>query len=212
MKKVLLFTMLVAVASLFTSCENPDIKLAQSLVGTWDGSNYFDGDEVDAKYQFFACDENNKGKFVEINHLSIFDEVDGIEYEMPYIAFVGGDYSVKNGYLVLSYDAESAGVYFNEDPIINYVNAYLTYDREKGEGIWTQENPEDVTEWFISTTTDDFEEDWAEMCKKFNTNNEEAMGFGNLKVDEKVMSYHTNDLGTLTYTRDEVDWFEQYPF
>ena len=47
MKKFFLFTMLVAVASLFTSCENPDTKLAQSLVGTWEGYNYFGEDEVE---------------------------------------------------------------------------------------------------------------------------------------------------------------------
>lgn len=212
MKKVLLMTMLVAVASLFTACENPNTKLAQSLVGTWDGSNYFDDEAVDAEYQFFACDENNSGKFVEVNHLSFSDEVDGIEYELPYLAFVGGTYTVKDGSLVLVYDTETAGVHFYEDPVSDYVNAYLTYDREKGEGAWVEDSPESVIEYFIASRTDSFGEVWAEMCEDYNSNNSNATGYGELKVDEKTMSYHTSDLGTLKYTRDTENWFEEYPF
>jgi len=212
MKKILLFTMLVAVASLFTACENPDTKAAQNLQGTWEGYNYFGEDEVDAEYQFFACDENNTGKFIEVNHLSFTDEVDGIEYEMPYLAYVGGEYSVKDGHLYMSYDPETAEVYFYEDPVMDYITAYLTWDSEKGEGVWTEDTPEDVTEYFINSRTESFGEIWAEMCEESNTNNTESTGFGDLKVDEKQMSYHASDLGTLTYTRASKDIFEEYPF
>lgn len=212
MKKVLLFTMLVAVASLFTSCENPDTKLAQSLVGTWEGYNYFGEDEVDAEYQYFECDAQNAGKFLEVNHLTFVDEVDGIEYEMPYLAYVGGDYSVKDGRLYMNYDPETAEVYFNEDAVMEYVTAYLIYDREKGEGAWAEDTPEDVTEYFIASRSESFGEIWTEMCEDSNSGNSEAAGFGDLKVNETTMSYHASDLGTLKYTRSTSDIFEEYPF
>lgn len=204
--------MLVAVASFFTACENPNTKLAQSLVGTWNGSNYFGGEAFDAEYQFFACDENNSGKFMEMNHLSFSDEVDGIEYELPYIAFVGGTYTVKDGNLIMIYDPETAGIHIQEGPVSDYVNAYLTYDREKGEGAWGEDSPESVIEYFIDSRTGSYEKDWTKMCEEYNANNSNLNGFSELKVDEKTMSYQTSDLGTLKYTRSSKDWFEKYPF
>ena len=204
--------MLVAIASMFTSCENPDTKLAKDLVGTWSGYNYFGEDEVDAEYQFFACDDNNSGNFAEINHLTFVDEVDGVEYEMPYLAYVGGKYTVKDGHLALIYDPETAGILFDEDYVSDYVIAFLTYDREKGEGEWIEETPEDVIEYFIDSREESFGEVWADMCKESNEGNKDAAGFGELKVTETSMSYHAADLGTLKYTREDVDWFSDYPF
>lgn len=212
MKKLLLFTMLVAVASLFTACENPDNQKAQNMQGTWEGYNYFGDEETPAEYQFYPEAESNHGKFIEMNHLVFNDEVDGVAFDMPYLAYVGGEYSVKDGRLYITYDTETAGVMFDEDPILAYVTAYLEYDREKGEGEWIGELPEDVAEYFLNTRTDSFGEAWTEMCQEFNDANVGASGFGDLKISDNKLSYHTSDLGTLEYTLSEEDWFEEYPF
>lgn len=212
MKKAILFSLFIAVASLLTSCDNPDTTLAQNLVGTWEGYNYFGDEEIDAEYQYFECDENNSGKFIEVNHLTFVDEIDSIEYEIPYFAYVGGEYYVKDGRLYMTYDPETAEVYFFEDQAFEYVSAFLAWDREKGEGAWIEDTPEDVTEYFIASRSESFGEDWSKMCEKANSNNSEAAGFSELKVDQNTLSFHASDMGTLKYTRSEENIFEEYPF
>lgn len=210
MKKILLFTMLVAVASLFTSCENADVKTAQNMAGTWEGSTFFGEDEYPADYQFFPDEKGNTGRFVEIDYLSITDEVGDVTYEMPYSAYVGGKYTVKDGTLYLEYDVETAWVYIEEEPVTEYVTAFLEFDRESGAGEWLDANVEDLVDYFIESRTEDLGNSWEEIIKDFNTGLE--YGYGDLKVTDTQISYHTSDLGVLTFTRSEDDVFEKYPF
>lgn len=210
MKKLLLFTMLVAVASMFTACENPDNKTAQNMKGTWEGSTYFGDDEYPADYQFFPDAESNTGKFLEIDYLSLTDEAGEDTYDMPYIAYVGGTYTVKDGKLFLNYDTESAWVLFDEDPVTDYVNAYLAYDLEYGGGEWQEYDPQDIIDYYIDTRTDELGSSWEEIITNFNSGM--SNGYGQLKVTETQLSYHTSDLGELVFTKAAEDLFDEYPF
>ena len=210
MKKILLFTMLVAVASLFTSCENADVKTAQAMAGVWEGSTFFGDDEYPADYQFFPDEKGNTGHFVEIDYLSITDEVGDVIYEMPYLAHVGGTYTVKDGNLFLDYDVESAWVWFDEDPVIEYVNAFLEYDRESGAGEWQEFEAQELVDYFIDSRTEDLGNSWEDIIRDFNTGMEN--GYGELKVTDTQISYHTSDLGVLVFTKADYEIFEEYPY
>ena len=207
MKKIFLFTMLVAVALLFTSCENADVKTAQNMAGTWEGSTFFGEDEYPADYQFFPDEKGNTGRFVEIDYLSITDEVGDVTYEIPYSAYVGGKYTVKDR-LYLEYDVETAWVYIEEEPVTEYVTAFLEFDRESGAGEWL--DAKDLSEYFIDSMTEDLGNSWEGIIKDFNTGL--ANGFGQLKVTKNQLSYHTSDLGELVFTKASEDLFDEYPF
>jgi len=210
MKKLLLFTMLVAVASMFTACENTNNKTAQDMKGTWEGSTYFGDEEYPADYQFFPDAESNTGKFLEIDYLSITDEVGEEIYDMPYLAYVGGTYTVKDGSLYLNYDTETAWVWFDEDPVIDYVDAFLAYDLEYGEGEWQEFEAQDLVDYFIESRTEDLGSTWEEIITNFNSGM--SNGYGQLKVTETQLSYHTSDLGELVFTKAAEDLFDEYPF
>ena len=202
--------MLVAVASMFTACDNPDNKTAQNMKGSWEGSTYFGEDEYPAEYQFFPEAKSNTGKFVELDYLSINDTVGEVIYDMPYIAYVGGTYTVKDGKLYLDYDTESAWVLFDEDPVKEYVTAFLEYDREYGEGGWQEYEVQELVDYFIDSRTDDLGSSWEKIIEDFNTGL--SSGYGKLKVTESQISYHTSDLGELVFTKAAEDYFEEYPF
>lgn len=210
MKKLLLITMLVAAASMFTACDSPNNKTAQNMSGTWEGSTYFGDEEYPSDYQFFPNANSNTGQFIELDYLSISDEIDGFTYEMPYIAYVGGTYTVKDGHLFLDYDSETAWVYIEEEPVLQYVTAYLEYDREYGDGDFLDSDPEELTEYFIDSRTESLGNSWEEVITDFNTGM--TNGYGELKVTESQISYHTSDLGVLVFTRADYDIFEEYPF
>ena len=210
MKKLLLITMLVAVASMFTACEDTNKKMAQDMKGTWEGSTYFGEDEYPADFQFFPDAEKNTGKFLEIDYLSISDDVDEITYQMPYLAYVGGTYTVKEGKLFLDYDSESAWVWFDEDPVIEYVNAFLAYDLEYGEGEWQEFEAQELVDYFIESRTEDLGSAWEEIIVDLNKGM--SNGYGELKVSPEQISYHTSDLGVLVFTRADYDVFDEYPF
>ena len=57
--------MLIAVASLFTSCESSDSKLVKNLKGSWEGTTLVFGEETPVQYQFFESTDGKTGKFVE---------------------------------------------------------------------------------------------------------------------------------------------------
>lgn len=210
MKKLLLITMLVAVASLFTACDDTNKKMAQDLSGTWEGSTYLGEEEYPADYQFFPDAESNTGKFLEIDYLSLVDEVGDDTYEMPYIAYSGGTYTVKEGKLFLDYDSETAWVWFEDEPVLDYVTAFLEYDREFGEGEWLDYEAEELAEYFINSRTDDLGSAWEEVISEFNTGM--TSGYGELKVTPSQFSYSTSDLGTLVFTRADYTIFDEYPF
>ena len=85
--------MLFAVASMFTSCEDPDKKLVNNLKGTWSGTTTIDDDDLPVEYQFFESTDGTTGKFVEIAYMH---EYDG-DFDIRYFAYVSGEYSVKDG-------------------------------------------------------------------------------------------------------------------
>ena len=208
MKKFFLFAMLFAVASMFTSCEDPDKKLVNDLKGTWSGTTTIDDDDLPVEYQFFESTDGHTGMFIEVTHLSILDTIDYTVYEVPYRAYVGGSYSVKDGWLSITYDSETSTIIFDEDVAYDYIAAFLDNARERGDEDWMNETPEDVTEYFINSRTEDIEDEWREMCDNFNKGKKD--GFSHLTVSPSKMSFSASD-GPAEFDRTD-DIFDSYPF
>ena len=208
MKKVLFFTMLLAVASMFTSCENPDKKLVKDLTGTWSGTTIFAEEEVPLVYQFFESADGLTGNFIELTVLSIEDEIDGVDYTIPYYAYVGGTYKVDDGWLSIQYDLETVTIEFDEEDVYEYVAAFLDYDREQGDQQWLDDTPESLTEYFISSRQVSIGEEWTGYCEDFN--NSKGDGFKDLTVSESSMSFKANDYNAQFHRAK--DMFDNYPF
>jgi hypothetical protein len=209
MKKVLLFTMLIAVASLFTSCESSDSKLVKNLKGSWEGTTLVFGEETPVQYQFFESTDGKTGKFVEETEQYIYDTINGEPFAIPYWAYVCGKYSVEDGWLDFKYEPETSTILFDEDYVLGYINAFLENDRLNGEGLWAEETPEDLTEYFLDTRSEDLGQEWSEICEEFN--NAEGDGFSNLTVDENTMSFAATDMDKIVFKRT-TDMFDKYPF
>lgn len=210
MKKVLLITMLVAVASMFSACENKDNKMAQDMKGTWEGSTYFGEDEYPADYLFFPDAESNTGNFLEIDYLNFTEMIEDDSYEIPYLAYTGGTFTVKDGTLFLDYDTESSWVWFDEDAVMEYVMAFLEYDRVYGDGEWQEEAPQDMADYYINTQEESIGPEWQTIIADLNEGL--SNGYGQLKVTAEQISYHTSDLGELVFTKSDEDLFDEYPF
>lgn len=202
--------MLVAVASMFTACENKDNQMAQDLKGTWNGSTYFGEDEYPADYVFFPDDESNTGLFLDIEYLSFTEMIEDDAYEIPYMAYAGGTYTVKDGKLFLEYNPETAWVWFDEEDVMEYVMAFLEYDRVYGTGEWQEEDPQEIAQYYTDTQTESIGPNWEEVITDFNTGM--SSGYGDLKVSQDQFSYSTSDLGVLTFTRADYTLFDEYPF
>ena len=210
MKKLFLITMLVAVASMFTACENKDNNMAQDLKGTWEGFTYMGEDKYPADYQFFPDAESNTGKFLDIDYFNFTETIEDDTYEISYIAYAGGSYTVKDGKLYLDYNPETAWVWIDEEAVTEYVMAFLEYDSMYGDGEWQEEDPEEIVEYYINTQEESIGPAWEKVITDFNTGMNS--GYGNLKVSNDQFSYTTSDLGELVFTKAAEELFDEYPF
>ena len=208
MKKVL-FIML-SFAFLFSACEDKDVTLTKSLIGTWVGTTQVDEDETDMVCQFFA-DENSTttGKYVEA--LSYFDEVEeyGITYALPYTVYVGGKFSVKDSYLKIIYDTATVEVIADATAIRDYITTVLEYDREQGEQRYIDDDIEELISNYTIGTNVELSELWAAVYS--DSNNDKGDGFSDLKVNEETMSYGSADLGKIEFKRSPKNMFDTYP-
>ncbi len=209
MKKLLLFTMMLAVASVFTACEDTDAKLAEKLKGSWKGTTLINDEEYPMAYQFFESTDGKTGKFVEMTSDKYLEEIDGEEYVLPYVVYVGGQYKIDEGWLSLTYSPETTVIEIYEDALNNFAEAYLAYDRAKEEPSMGDATVEEVAELYKEYIFDEDNDNWTEMYEKLNAN--KADGFSNLSINEGKMSYKTGDAGRLEFeSTDEI--FKQYPF
>ena len=208
MRKILF--LMLSMAFVFTACEDKDATLAKGLVGTWYGTGYVDENETEMGYQFFEGSEPKTGKFVEITDYRLLMEDFDSEFEIPYTAYAGGTYTVKDGSLILTYDTETTSIILDKEAVNEYVTLLQQQDAETGDGFWANEDAEKIAIYFTDTREEDLTKLWTELLDDMN--NSEGSGFGDLKVDDKKMSFDTEDVGTLSYERVEKNIFEEYPF
>lgn len=208
MKKLLF--LILSMAFVFTACEDKDVTLTKSLIGTWVGTTMVDEDETDMVCQFFADETSaTTGKYVET--LSYFDEEEeyGITYAIPYNVYVGGKFRVKDAFLKITYDTTSVEVIADTTAIRDYVMSVLEYDREQGEQRYVGQDVEELIHNYTIGTNVELTELWTEVYK--DSNNDEADGFSDLQVGEETMSYHSADLGKIEFKRSPKNLFEKYP-
>ena len=207
MKRFLLFTMMLAVASVFTACEDTDAKLAQDLKGAWKGNTLINGEEYPMAYQFFESTDGKTGKFVEITCDSYTEELDDIEFELPCYVYVGGKYTIDEGWLSLKYYPETTIIEMDEDAMKDFAEAYLLTVQDNPD--WENATPEDVIRLYSEIVNEDDQESWQDMYEKSNTSG--ADGFSNLTIKDGKMSYKTGDAGVVEY-ESAKEVFKKYPF
>ena len=202
MKKILIIALLFTVVCVSSSCQenNVDKQLVSNLVGTWEGSVYFDDEEIPTDYQFFESTDGSTGKFVEIAYLH---GIDG-DFDIRYFSYACGEYAVKDGQLSLTYYPESTYAQpFDEDELGEYVTALWEYYQEEGrELLWDDES--ELTIAVLET----WEDTWAQVCDE---RNQSGINFSNLTVTEDKMSFVVGD-STWEFARSEEDWFTGYPY
>lgn len=202
MKKFFIISLLFAIACANSSYKDNDTdkQLAKNLVGTWEGSVYFDDDEIPTDYQFFESTDGSTGKFVEIGYLH---EIDG-DFDIRYFMYTSGEYSVKDGKLSLTYYPEStyAEVY-DEDAFGEYVNALWDFYLEEGRELLWEDHSELAT-----SILELFEDERSEICE---VRNQSGTTFSNLTVAEDKMSFVFGD-STWEFTRADHDWFTEFPY
>ena len=200
MKKLLFITLLFTVACVSSSYKDndKDKQLAQNLKGTWEGSIYLD-DEIPVDYQFFEPD-GTTGNFIEIAYLH---EYDG-DFDIRYFAFVSGEFSVKDGQLLLTFFPETTSAEpYDEEVLMNYAAALMDYYQEEGrEILW------DSVDELADSVLEMFAEQWGLVCEDRNNN---SGLFSNLTVTEGKMSFVDGDR-TLEFKKGNQDWFTAYPF
>ncbi len=200
MKKLLFITLLFTVACVSSSYKDndKDKQLAQNLKGTWEGSIYLD-DEIPVDYQFFETD-GTTGNFIEIAYLH---EYDG-DFDIRYFAFVSGEFSVKDGQLLLTFFPETTSAEpYDEEVLMNYAAALMDYYQEEGrEILW------DSVDELADSVLEMFAEQWGLVCEDRNNN---SGLFSNLTVTEGKMSFVDGER-TLEFKKGEQDWFTAYPF
>lgn len=200
MKKLLFITLLFTVACVSSSYKDndKDKQLAQNLKGTWEGSIYLD-DEIPVDYQFFETD-GTTGNFIEIAYLH---EYDG-DFDIRYFAFVSGEFSVKDGQLLLTFFPETTSAEpYDEEVLMNYAAALMDYYQEEGrEILW------DSVDELADSVLEMFAEQWGLVCEDRNNN---SGLFSNLTVTEGKMSFVDGDR-TLEFKKGNQDWFTAYPF
>lgn len=208
MKKLLF--LILSMAFVFTACEDKDVTLTKSIIGTWVGTTMVDEDETDMVCQFFADETGTTtGKYVET--LTYFDEEEeyGITYAIPYNVYVGGKFRVKDAFLKITYDTTSVEVIADTTAIRDYVMSVIEYDREQGEQRYVGQDVEELIRNYTIGTNVELSELWTEVYK--DSNNDDADGFSDLQVVEETMSYHSADLGKLEFKRSPKNLFEEYP-
>ncbi len=206
----LLFALFIALATMFTACENNDAKLVEGLKGSWKGESKVGGKTVSVEYQYFESTDGKTGKFVEITNLSYLDSLNGVEYAIPYLAYVGGEYSVEDGWFKIKYYPETTNIDFDQNAILDYAADFLQYQSEIGDTTWADETPESLKAFFIETLTDGCVNDWQESCEDFN--NSIIDSFDNLYIDENTMSFKCGDLGKVEFQRKNHNFFDEYPY
>lgn len=197
-------------AFVFTACEDKDATLAKGLVGTWYGTGYVDEEETDMGYQFFEGTEPKTGKFVEITDYKLSMTDFDSEFDIPYTVYVGGTYTVKEGSLIITYDTETTNIILDEDVVNEYITMLQQESAEAGDGFWANEEHDKIAIYFTDTREEELTKVWTGLLDDMN--NSEGSGYGDLKVDEKKMSFSTEDVGTLSYERVEKNIFDEYPF
>lgn len=200
---------MLSLAFVFTACENADVTKAKSLNGTWKGTTMVDEDEADMVCQFFADENSNTGKYVEI--INYYDEVEeyDITYGLPYNVYVGGDFSVKDGYLKITYDTTSVTVFADTLAIRDYITTVVEYDITEGEQRYAEENLEELIHNYTIGTNVELSELWASVYGESNSGKGE--GFSKLQVNDETMSYNSSDLGKIEFKRSPKDMFNEYP-
>lgn len=200
MKKLLFITLLFTVACVSSSYKDNDKDklLAKNLKGTWEGSIYLD-DEIPVDYQFFETD-GTTGNFIEIAYLH---EYDG-DFDIRYFAFVSGEFSVKDGQLLLTFFPETTSAEpYDEEVLMNYAAALMDYYQEEGrEILW------DSVDELADSVLEMLAEQWGLVCEDRNNN---SGLFSNLTVTEGKMSFVDGDR-TLEFKKGNQDWFTAYPF
>ena len=201
MKKLLFITLLFTVACVSSSYKDNDKDklLAKNLKGTWEGSIYLNDEEIPVDYQFFETD-GTKGNFIEIAYLH---EYDG-DFDIRYFAFVSGEFSVKDGQLLLTFFPETTSAEpYDEEVLMNYAAALMDYYQEEGrEILW------DSVDELADSVLEMFAEQWGLVCEDRNNN---SGLFSNLTVTEGKMSFVDGDR-TLEFKKGNQDWFTAYPF
>jgi len=208
MKKVIF--LMLSLAFVFTACENADVTKAKSLNGTWKGTTMVDEDEADMVCQFFADENSNTGKYIEV--INYYDEVEeyDITYGLPYNVYVGGSFSVKDGYLKLTYDTASVTVFADTLAIRDYITTVVEYDlSEEGEHRYAAYDLEQLIKDYTVGTEVELSELWTKVYN--GSNNSKGDGFSNLQVNEETMSYNSADLGKIELKRSPKDMFNEYP-
>lgn len=207
MRRFLLFTMMLAVVSMFTACEDTDAKLAQDLKGAWKGTTLINDEEYPMAYQFFESTDGKTGKFVEITSDSYTEKLDGVEYGLPCFVYVGGQYTIDEGWLSLKYDPETTLIEMDEDALRDFAEAYLLTVQDNPD--WADATVDDVMSLYSEIVDEDDQGSWQEMYEKSNAN--KADGYSNLTIKDGKMSYKTGDAGVVEFeSTDEV--FKRYPF
>lgn len=206
--KKLVFLM-ISLAFVFTACEDADLTNAKKMNGTWAGTTMVDDDETDMVCQFFTDENGKTGKYIEA--LSYYDEVEeyGITYSLPYNVYVGGDFSVKDGYLKITYDTTSVTVFADTLAIRDYITTVVEYDITEGEQRYAEENLEELIHNYTIGTNVELSELWASVYGESNSGKGE--GFSKLQVNDETMSYNSSDLGKIEFKRSPKDMFNEYP-
>lgn len=210
MRKLSLFTLFIALATLFTSCEISDDQLAQRLKGAWVGESIVNGKNAKVEYQYFESADGKTGKFVEITNLSVSDTINGSEYVLPYKAYVGGDYSINNGLFSITYLPETTQIVFDNDAINNYAQAFITNENGKENSEFTDTTPEELAASIIESGTERLSGDMKSFYVDYNELKPD--GYENLRIDDNKMSFMTSDVAKVEFKRMGNDILEEYPY
>jgi len=209
MRKLSLLTLLIAIATLFTSCEISDDQLAQRLKGAWAGESIVNGKNAKVEYQYFESADGKTGKFVEITHLSVSDTINGAEYVLPYKACVGGDYSINNGLFSITYLPETTQIDFDKDAINNYAQAFIENENGKENSEFADTTPEELAASIIESGTERLSSDMKSFYVDYNEMKPD--GYENLRIDDNKMSFMTSDVAKVEFKRMN-DILEKYPY
>lgn len=210
MRKLSLLTLLIALATLFTSCEISDDQLAQRLKGAWAGESIVNGKKAKMEYQYFESTDGKTGKFVEITHLNVSDTVNGTEYVMPYKAYVGGDYSINNGLFSITYLPETIQIVFDKDAINSYAQAFIANENGKENSEFANTTPEELAASIIKSGTKELSSDMKSFYVDYNELKPD--GYENLRISENKMSFMTSDVAKVEFNRMGNDILEEYPY
>lgn len=209
MKRFLLFTMMLAVVSMFTACEDTDAQLAEKLKGTWIGTTLINEEEHTMMYQFFESTDGKTGKFVEITRDKYSEEVEGTEYELPCSVYVGGTYKIDEGWLSLTYAPKTAIIEMDDEELGAFADAYLHSEKVQNDPDWAESTVEDIMDLYDQYIAEEEEGNWTDMYENLNANKND--GYSNLTIKDGKMSYKTGDAGVISFDSTD-DIFKQYPF